>query len=249
MTNSDSAWRKWGQRDAYYGVLSSNEYRSSNIDLSTKDTFFRTGEDVVRKFIDHAPDRGKGKALDFGCGVGRLVVPLAAEFKQVVGVDISEHAMEEAARNCTERGVDNVSFVKSDDELSAVQGRDFDWVQSFICIQHIRRDRGLRIAERLLSICAPGGWAVLHFSLRRRQSLSRRVAYYVRHQLPGGAALVNVFTGRPLRDPPMRMEDYDPRDILERFAAAGFGPVQVFVEYHGTSLTGTFMARRKVGVQ
>ena len=59
-------------------------------------------------------------SLDFGCGVGRLIIPFARVFEHVTGVDISPAMLEIAQRNCLEQGIHNVEFVRSDDELSRV---------------------------------------------------------------------------------------------------------------------------------
>jgi len=38
------------------------------------------------------------RALDFGCGAARLVIPLAKRFEEVVGIDISPSTMSSSPR-------------------------------------------------------------------------------------------------------------------------------------------------------
>ena len=51
-----------------------------------------------------------GDALDFGCGVGRLVLPLARRYRTVVGIDISDAYIAEAVRNRDKHGLTNISL-------------------------------------------------------------------------------------------------------------------------------------------
>ena len=55
--------------------------------------FFKTGEDLLARQMKLIQDRGiqisRGRALDFGCGVGRLTNAMATYFDEVIGVDIS----------------------------------------------------------------------------------------------------------------------------------------------------------------
>src|ERR1700674_5261236 len=92
--DSDAAWERYGHEDPYYGVLSESKFRRDALDDAAKREFFATGEeqiarvkaDVVRCFGGYARRR---LALDYGCGVGRCVIPLAAEFERVIGLDVS----------------------------------------------------------------------------------------------------------------------------------------------------------------
>jgi len=74
----------------------------------------------------------EGKALDFGCGVGRLSRALRSYFAEVYGVDISER-MIKLAREYTPP----VIFVLNQSEnLSLFQDNFFDFIYSNIVLQH-----------------------------------------------------------------------------------------------------------------
>src|SRR4051794_37115604 len=100
---SDRQWQRWGQQDPYYGVYAEDRFRRGNIDQH-KDAFFETGSKMVDVLLARAENHfgplPKGRALEFGSGVGRMTIPLARRFGQVVGLDVSEAMMQEAARNC-----------------------------------------------------------------------------------------------------------------------------------------------------
>jgi 2-polyprenyl-3-methyl-5-hydroxy-6-metoxy-1,4-benzoquinol methylase len=90
---SDRDWQKWGETDPYFGVMTGSEFRGDQI-AENLERFFETGRrDIsetlaqIERFYGDVPT---SRALDFGCGVGRLVIPLSERFAETVGVDISE---------------------------------------------------------------------------------------------------------------------------------------------------------------
>src|ERR1041384_981673 len=129
---AERTWRPFGRVDAYYGVLSDEQFRADRLDAKALDEFFQTGEDHVAWTLDFirrgiAPGFQPTRVLDFGCGVGRLVLPFARRASEVVGADISPEMLEEARRNTTSFGLTNATFVRVDQDLDAVPGQ-FDLV-------------------------------------------------------------------------------------------------------------------------
>jgi 2-polyprenyl-3-methyl-5-hydroxy-6-metoxy-1,4-benzoquinol methylase len=104
------------------------------------------------------------RALDFGCGVGRLTIPLSTACEQVVGVDVSPSIVQEAIRNANEMCAENIEFLLADDNLSTLGGQSFDFSNSFNVFQHIPLHRGYRLLRRLLSLLSEGGIGVPHFT-------------------------------------------------------------------------------------
>jgi SAM-dependent methyltransferase len=167
----DAEWEKWATVDPYFGVLTANDYRRENLSYENRQSFFRTGE----LHVDHVLSRASrtlgrpfspSSVLDFGCGVGRLVVPFSKVSKRVVGVDVSKTMLAEAKANCDAFGVGNVELRLVDDTLHSVDGQ-FDFVHSYIVFQHIPPERGLETLRRLLSKIAPGGCAAIHVTYGR----------------------------------------------------------------------------------
>ncbi len=166
--STDVEWEKWGVQDPYFSVLTDPKFRKGEITAEAKQDFFVSGRvhvehvlNACRKYID--PAFAPQRVLDFGCGVGRLVLPFAAMAREVVGVDISEAMLIEARRNCMEQGVCNAEFVKSDDTLSAVEGL-FDLVHTAIVLQHVDALRGMQLVAHLLARLAPGGVGALQLT-------------------------------------------------------------------------------------
>ncbi len=163
--STDIEWERWGQRDPYYGVLTDPRFRSAALSLQSKKEFFDSGRhhvgyvlDMCRRYID--PAFAPKRVLDFGCGVGRLVIPFAELSGEVTGVDVSPSMLAEAQRNCEERGIGNVALVPSDELLSAATG-SFDLVHSFIVLQHIDMTRGRSLFAQLVDRVQPGGIGAL----------------------------------------------------------------------------------------
>jgi len=221
---TDNDWEKWGYHNPYYGVLSADQFRHDNLTEQSRSDFFRSGEihvqmifDTIRLAFD--TDLSPEMTLDFGCGVGRLVIPFALKSKHVVGIDISPSMLAEAKRNCSR--YENCSFVLSDDNLSKVDGK-FDLVHSYIVLQHISQKRGLHIIEELLKRVCPGGFAVIHFIYRCNAPTILRGLVRLRYALPPVNYARNLYRRQPVFDPPMQLHVYDLPKILHSMNRLGF---------------------------
>lgn len=171
---SDEEWEKWGRFEPYYGVITESRNFRANFDSAAREQFFATG----KVHIDHVLatcrrlDAGFSpqRALDFGCGVGRIVVPLAALAGRVVGADVSGSMLAEARQNSV--GLPNVALVRTDDTLAALDatGEAFDFIHSYIVFQHIPAVRGRKIFAGLVDRLAEGGIAAIHVKYADRRA-------------------------------------------------------------------------------
>lgn len=243
MSSSDRNWRVWGERDPYYAVLTDQRYRSDAI-AANREEFFAGGERFVSHWLAelerHFGALPRSRALDFGCGVGRLTIPLSDRFDAVVGLDIAPAMLAEAERNSAGR---NIDYLLSDDTLSRAEGR-FDFVNSCIVLQHIPVARGMALLSRLLDSVAPGGGCLIQLSTRRPRGWWRGVRYRIRHAVPGGQAVLNLVSGRAADAPVMQMNEYRLDDVLPMFQRAGFAEMLVRYEDHGGIDTAMILARR-----
>lgn len=247
--HSDGAWEWFGSKDPYFGVLTEDRYRGQVLDDAALMEFFATGEehiqsvfDVVRRTID--PGFDPTRALDFGCGVGRLVIPLAARCRRVVGVDISESMLSEARRNAHSRGLTNVDLVVSDDDLSAVTGT-FDFVHSVIVLQHMPVAAGMRVLNAMLRLLDPGGVGALHLTYARDASLLRRTLHKVLTIAPALHVFLNIVRRQPLRTPMMQMNNYDLSAVVAVLQRAGCTEIHAeLTDHHGRMGAFIFFKRR-----
>lgn len=157
---TDSEWQAWGTRDPYFAVLTNPRFRSDAITREAKLEFFASGGRTVDYVLGMCrridPNFAPQRVLDFGCGVGRMTIPFAAQAPEVVGMDVAESMLLEAQRNRDERGCHNITLVRSDDILSGASGQ-FDLVHSCLVLQHLEVTRGRALFAELVRKVRPGG--------------------------------------------------------------------------------------------
>jgi len=156
--------------------------------------------------------------LDFGCGVGRLVIPFAGRFDEVIGVDVSEAMLEEARRNAGAQGRSNVDFAT---DLALFGDRTFDLVHSYIVLQHIPERRGLAILAQLVDLIGPGGVGAIHVQYARDASRLRACGHWLRLRMPFGRTIGNLTQGLPAGAPLVEMHTYDVGDVLRLLQTKG----------------------------
>jgi SAM-dependent methyltransferase len=127
-------WNERAKEDAYYYVAFGRKGQDD-------DEFFATAADVVRTLEEAlkrlpAGDRRGRKALEIGCGPGRLMRPMSWSFGEIHGVDVSDEMILLAAEklksvpNAFPRTTDGASLACYEDEF-------FDFVYSYAVFQHI----------------------------------------------------------------------------------------------------------------
>lgn len=234
---AERTWRPFGRSDPYYGVCSHEMFRSHRMDAATRQAFFASGEEHVEQVLRTireavAPDFEPRSVLDFGSGVGRLLIPFSRTAERAVGVDISPEMIEEAQKNCAAAGLEHVKFVLSDDRLSRVEGQ-FDLVHSHIVLQHIPPARGERIFSALIDRIAPGGVGALQVTYARTAPVIRKVVHGMRRTLPLVNGLVNKAQGRPFSEPLIPMYEYDLHRLFATLQARRCDRVHVSLTDHG----------------
>jgi len=79
-------------------------------------------------------------AVDFGCGAGRVAIPLAKLAGAVVGVDVSPSMLREAETNSRSRSATNIEWSPLEPFLAS--NRTFDFIHSYIVFRHVPIARG-----------------------------------------------------------------------------------------------------------
>lgn len=220
VRDSDATWRHFGSTDPYFGVLTESAFLSDRLSASSRAEFFRSGQAYVDDLVSTIrtnlePAFAPTRALDFGCGVGRLTVPLAKVCDEVVGMDISEAMLLEAQRNCADLGISNATFALADDQLSKLSGT-FDLLSSLIVFQHIAPRRGEAILRRMLDLLADDGVGALQFTYGFGSSTPRwrRALISAYQSIPLVWNLRNKVKRRPFGEPMMHMNGYDLNRLL-----------------------------------
>jgi cyclopropane fatty-acyl-phospholipid synthase-like methyltransferase len=241
--NTDKHWEAFGSKEPYFGVLTDERYKSVNLDARTKTTFFKSGEEdiekafsVIHKHIDK--DFRPKNVLDFGCGVGRLLLPLAMRAEKATGVDVSESMLSEAHKNCAEKGISNIVLVKSDDRLSNIKDY-YDFIHSYIVFQHIPISRGEVILEELLNRLSLNGVGALHFTFSNIKDPSplRKWFRSINNYIPGYRLIRKLFIGMSLNAPEMQMNCYNVNRLLFILQKKGITSMYTQLLRHGDFLS------------
>ena len=249
--STDNDWEKWGATDPYFGVLSSEKFRKNKLNESVKKEFFESGvahvEKVFKLISDNFHHEYKPKrALDFGCGVGRLALPLAARTDQTVGVDISKSMLAEASSKARSAGISNIEFVLSDDGFTKLKGQ-FDLIHSYIVLQHIKWSRGRKILQQLADRVSPGGYLVVHLFASSKVSVAVRAAVRLRYLIPPLNWLRNILKRRPIFEPAMQLHIYNIDKIMSDLKERGFDEPICCDEASMDEFEGVFLlAQRKL---
>jgi SAM-dependent methyltransferase len=124
------------------------------------DEFLASGRLEIEQVMAYLEKLGlapkRGRALDFGCGVGRLSQALGDHFSQVVGVDIAPNMVEQARR--LNRHGDRVEYlVNSVADLSQLESGSFDFAYSSMVLQHMHPHLQERYIAELLRVLAVDG--------------------------------------------------------------------------------------------
>lgn len=127
------------------------------------DIFFATGRADAARFLAElarvAPGVTRGRALDFGCGVGRITRSLAPHFDAIVGVDAAASMIAQARDLNREYG--NCSFaLNTRPDLAMFDSGSFDVVYCRLVLQHVPRRRARAYIGEFVRVLAPGGVAM-----------------------------------------------------------------------------------------
>ena len=128
------------------------------------DGFFALGEHFAQVLVDPAlPEVQLGRALDLGCGLGRVTRALARRFDEVAGVDVSGEMVRRAQELHPAEEFPNVMFHATDGVHVPLEDESVDFVFSYEVFQHLPSHEVIR--GNLLEIARvlrPAGLALLH---------------------------------------------------------------------------------------
>ena len=165
------AWTTLGEDDPLWAVYVAPGTKGGGWDV---DAFFATGAAEVEGALARAVElgllSGRGTALDFGCGVGRLSAALASRFQEVISVDISSPMIAEGRR--LSRCGPNVTFVLNERaDLLFQADSSVDLVYSSLVLQHLPRDLAASYLREFARVLKPGATAIVQVATRPTRSL------------------------------------------------------------------------------
>jgi len=153
-------WETLGKTRPLCAILNDAAKQKSGWKL---EEFFATGVQEIEGVLNDAARLGlelrRGRALDFGCGVGRLTQALARHFDEVHGVDIAS-SMIERAREHNRHGARCQFHSNAKPDLSLFPDEFFDFIYSNITLQHIAPEYTRGYLREFRRVLAPGGYCI-----------------------------------------------------------------------------------------
>ncbi len=203
-------WTRLGAAEPLWAVCVDPTKRGGGWD----DTEFLTsGRREVNAAMQRLDDLGilprrRERALDFGCGAGRLSNALAAHFDAVTGVDISAPMLAEAQR--LDRSGGRVTFwLNTEPHLAALDDNSFDLVYCDLVLQHLPPSVAAGYVHEFTRVVRPGGALVVGVPARERRTFRGLAFRYAPWPL------IRVAQRVLLRYPaPMRMHTMTPEELM-----------------------------------
>ena len=244
LKRQEQDWNELAELDPYWAILVAPGKRFGRWN---SDEFFATGPPEAEALMNRADQLGhpheRRRALDFGCGLGRMTRALAGSFEEYVGVDISEK-MIRGARELN-GDVAGVSFVVNRAaDLSIFDDGSFDLIYSTIVLQHVPDRRTIKayIAE-FCRVLRPGGLAVFqlpsHIPATFRLQWRRRL-YRGLRRLGFGAS----FLYRRLHLQPIAMSHVPEHEIKQLLQSEAARLLDVETHDASGSLSNTYYVTR-----
>jgi glycosyltransferase involved in cell wall biosynthesis/SAM-dependent methyltransferase len=197
-------WNALGSRDPMWAILNDPRRRGNRW---PQEQFFATGVESVEEVLEYVhsldPSLKDGRALDFGCGIGRLTQALAVYFDRVDGIDIAPSMTERADQLNTHR--DRCVYIhNSSGDLHLFPDASFDFILTELVLQHMPPKLMFEYLPEFTRILKPGGVAV--FDVPRRLSWTPRaiglrvlpasVIHWLRRQAHGDGVMELHTTSR-----------------------------------------------------
>jgi SAM-dependent methyltransferase len=155
-----TTWNELGKQDPLWAILTHPKMEDGRWQ---HDQFFLSGQleiEAILEEIQWLPfPLVRGRALDFGCGVGRLSQALGAYFGEVHGVDVAPSMIELA--DSLNRSPEKVTYhVNRDADLRRFEDQTFDFIYTRLVLQHINPVYSKKYIAEFVRLLKPGGLAV-----------------------------------------------------------------------------------------
>ena len=172
--------------EKFWDLISSRYAASPISDRSA----YETKIEIIKSYL--SPE---DVVLDIGCGTGTQCGDLAANVKQVTGIDISSKLLAIAEQRKAERKLDNIEFLKTSlyDERFKEDG--FDVVMAFFVLHFIEDTDA--VFKRIHDLLEPGGLFISETAcLGEKSKIAGKLVRFAGHL--GLLPEINLLTTRQL---------------------------------------------------
>ncbi|HPD63971.1 MAG TPA: class I SAM-dependent methyltransferase [Bacteroidia bacterium] len=174
LKQTSAVWEQLAKEDPLWAICTDPEKRGNKWE---KNEFLQAGYEEVEiifnhLFTNHFLPFDRDKALDFGCGAGRLTRALTKYFTEVVGVDVSKSMLEKAMELNADIS-EKISFIhNTSSDLKVLKSNQFSFILSTIVLQHIPPQNSLLYIGEFVRLLKPGGILVFQIPVKRSRPLS-----------------------------------------------------------------------------
>ena len=166
----EDVWDRLGRADPYWAAVT---WEGKDEGRWSVEDFFANGVEeiavVFRAIEQHGWTVARRRALDFGCGPGRLTQALAERFESVDGIDIAA-SMIELARGHNRHGDRCRYHHNTVSDLRCFPDDTFDFVYSTLVLQHMLPRDAIAYVREMLRVAAPGGLVVFQLPTHRGEA-------------------------------------------------------------------------------
>jgi SAM-dependent methyltransferase len=170
-------WEEFAGRNAEHYILT--ERRDYTAPEALRH-FFESGESIAEMLLARCrPWMGElDCAVEIGCGVGRLAIPMAGWFREVRGVDVAPSMLSKLDAYCRSKEIANVSGWLAESAWDSPSSASLCY--SWIVMQHIEELESIRrYLQRIARALREDGVACLQFDTRAQTAL-----YRLRNRVP-----------------------------------------------------------------
>jgi ubiquinone/menaquinone biosynthesis C-methylase UbiE len=228
-------WESFAASEPFFAILSHEKYLRANLDESAERAFFESGEEHVAMLFEtirtHVSSTfAAASALEYGCGAGRLAIPLARRVGSVTAVDASPAMLAAAREQAAKAGVTKIDFASAKDFAS--DRRHFDLVTLHLVLQRLPPSEGLPLLRTVAEKVGYGGIGVFHVPFRKTSKRSLEAVRWTRAHVPGANAAFNIARGKT-SIPYFPTYTYELNDVFALLQDAGFEKPYVVMQRHG----------------
>ena len=156
-------WDARAREDAHYYVAFGRREQDETEFLSTAADVLRELEKELKRFSASQPPAAR-RALEIGCGPGRLIRPMSRHFGEIHGVDVSPEMIAHARARLSDLPAARLHATAGSD-LSLFPDNHFDFVYSYAVFQHIpSAEIVFSYLRETVRVLKPGGFAHLHIN-------------------------------------------------------------------------------------
>jgi SAM-dependent methyltransferase len=156
-------WNERAREDANYYVAFGRRDQDDNEFLSTATDVIRDLEGELKRLPPGVPVATR-RALEIGCGPGRLMRPMSRHFGEIDGVDVSDEMIAQAKAKLRDIPWAHAHHASGSD-LAQFPSDHFDFVYSYAVFQHIpSADVVFSYLRETVRVLKPGGFARLQIN-------------------------------------------------------------------------------------